>query len=73
MQYVVEGSRAVLGIGLLLAGNFVCVWAALRLARAKGRAPKPWMWATAILGVVPLVALAFARPRFLKISPTDTV
>ena len=39
------------------------VMATGRIATAKRRSPKGWMWAAAILGPLPLVALAFLPSR----------
>jgi hypothetical protein len=44
-------------VALILA-NVLCVFFAQRMAKERAKSPTPWMWAAALFGPVPLLALA---------------
>ena len=48
-----------LGFALFVAGTFVCVFFAGRMAGARARPPILWMLAAAFFGPLPLLVLAF--------------
>ena len=47
----------------LLGVAILCVVAAFRMAISRGRRVRPWMWAAAFFGPLPLVALALMPRR----------
>jgi hypothetical protein len=50
-------------LAALVVAAAACVFAAGRMARAKGLPPGSWMWWAALLGPLPLLVLALVPAR----------
>jgi heme/copper-type cytochrome/quinol oxidase subunit 3 len=47
----------------LILANVLCVFVAQRMAKERSKSPTPWMWAAALFGPLPLLALALLSQK----------